>query len=86
MRRSSVSRASALSLAVLSGITLSALTLGRAEAVSLDEACSRWASKLKEAQASGDSAKAQKVFTEGNKRIQSRFGTTASCPNVKAPT
>lgn len=53
-------------------------------AMSLNEACSTFAAKLSSAQASGDTAKAQKIYTEGNKRIASRFNG-ASCPAVKAP-
>ncbi len=56
-----------------------------ARAVSLDQACGMFASKLSEAQASGDSQKAQTIYQEGSQRIASRFNG-ASCPNVKAPT
>ncbi len=54
-------------------------------AVTLDQACQKFASKLTAAQASGDKQKAQNVYTEGSKRIASKFNG-ATCPNVKAPT
>lgn len=54
-------------------------------AVTLDQACQKFASKLTQAQASGDKQKAQNVYTEGSKRIASEFNS-ATCPNVKAPT
>jgi hypothetical protein len=56
-----------------------------AQAVSLDQACQKFASKLSAAQASGDKQKAQTVYTEGSKRIAKKFNG-ATCPNVKAPT
>ena len=56
-----------------------------ARAVSLDQACSMFASKLSAAQASGDSQKARTIYQEGSQRIASRFNG-ASCPNVKPPT
>jgi len=68
-------------------VLLSAAALGLAapaRAVSLDEACARFASKLQTAVASGDTGKAQKVYTEGSKRVASHFNG-ATCPNVKAP-
>jgi len=34
--------------------------------------------------ASGDTAKARQVYTEGSKRVASHFNG-ATCPNVKAP-
>ncbi len=52
--------------------------------MNLNDACSTFATKLGTAQASGDTAKAQKIYAEGNKRIASHFNG-ASCPNVKAP-
>ncbi len=71
--------------AALLGATLASLLLAPpGRAMSLTEACSTFATKLGSAQASGDSAKAQKVYAEGNKRIASHFNG-ASCPNVKAP-
>lgn len=56
-----------------------------AHAVSLDEACGRFASKLSAAQAAGDTQKAQTIYQEGSQRIASRFNG-ATCPNVKPPT
>jgi uncharacterized protein (DUF2345 family) len=55
------------------------------QAISLDQACQTFASKLSAAQASGDKQKAQTIYTEGSKRIASRFNG-ATCPNVTAPT
>ncbi len=56
-----------------------------AGAVTLDQACEKFASKLSEAQASGDKQKAQNVYTQGSQRIAKKFNG-ATCPNVKAPT
>jgi hypothetical protein len=56
-----------------------------ARAVSLDQACQMFASKLSAAQASGDPQKAQTVYQEGSQRIASRFNG-ATCPNIKPPT
>ena len=53
-------------------------------AVTLDQACQKFATKLSAAQASGNKAQAQTVYAEGSKRIASRFNG-ATCPNVKAP-
>jgi hypothetical protein len=53
-------------------------------AVSLPEACERFESKLKQAQASNDPAQVQKVYSQGSKRIASRFNG-ATCPGIKAP-
>ena len=55
-----------------------------ARAISLDEACARFASKLSDAVKSGDPAKAQQVYATGNQRIASRFNG-ATCPNVQPP-
>jgi hypothetical protein len=55
------------------------------QAVTLDQACQKFSSKLIEAQASGDKQKAQTVYTQGSQRIAKRFNG-ATCPNVKAPT
>ena len=55
------------------------------QAISLDQACQTFAAKLSAAQASGDTQKAQTVYSEGSKRIASRFNG-ATCPNVTAPT
>ena len=55
------------------------------KAVTLDQACQMFASKLSEAQASGDTQKAQTIYKEGGERIAKRFNG-ATCPNVQAPT
>jgi hypothetical protein len=55
-----------------------------ARAISLDDACARFASKLSDAVKSGDPAKAQQVYSVGSQRIASRFNG-ASCPNVQPP-
>ena len=55
------------------------------KAVTLDEACQKFSSKLTEAQASGDKQKVQNVYTQGSQRIAKKFNG-ATCPNVKAPT
>ena len=54
------------------------------KAVTLDEACTKFAAKLGEAQASGDADKAKTVYSKGSQRIASKFNG-ATCPNVKAP-
>jgi hypothetical protein len=78
-------------LAMRSSLLLAAaalLALGAplgAQAVSLDEACGRFASKLSAAQAAGDSQKAQTIYQQGSQRIASNFNG-AACPNVKPPT
>lgn len=74
---------SSLALAVTSVLALSGAAT-TAQAVSLDQACQTFASKLNAAQASGDKDKAQKIYTQGSKRIASKFNG-ATCPNVKAP-
>ena len=56
-----------------------------AQAVSLNEACGKFAGKLSAAQAAGDTKKAQKIYEKGSARIASKFNG-ASCPNVKPPT
>ena len=64
------------------------LTLGvpaGVRAVTLDEACQTFASKLSAAQNGGDAQKAQDIYAMGSKRIASKFNG-ATCPNVKAPT
>lgn len=55
-----------------------------AAAVSLDEACARFAAKIAEAQASGSPDNAKKVYSKGSQRIASKFNGS-TCPNVKAP-
>ncbi len=54
------------------------------KAVTLDQACQKFSSKLTEAQASGDKQKVQNVYTQGSQRIAKKFNG-ATCPNVKAP-
>jgi hypothetical protein len=53
-------------------------------AISLDDACKTFQSKLSAAQASGDNAKAQEIYQKGSQRIAKKFNG-ATCPNVKAP-
>ena len=53
-------------------------------AVTLDEACTKFAAKMGEAQASGDPEKVKLVYTKGSQRVAARFNG-ATCPNVKAP-
>jgi hypothetical protein len=65
------------------GLLALAAPLG-AQAMSLDEACGKFAGKLSAAQAAGDTQKAQKIYQQGSARIASRFNG-ASCPNVKPP-
>ena len=55
-----------------------------ARAISLDDACARFASKLSDAVKSGDTAKAQEIYSIGSQRIASRFNG-ATCPNVQPP-
>ncbi len=55
-----------------------------AGAVTLDQACEKFASKLSEAQASGDKQKVQQVYAQGTKRIAGKFNG-GTCPNIKAP-
>lgn len=55
------------------------------KAISLDQACQRFADKLSAAQAAGDAQKAQQIYAEGTQRIAGRFNG-ATCPNVQAPT
>lgn len=65
-------------------VTMVGLTTAPAKAVSLDQACSMFAAKIQAALSAGDTAKAQKIFSEGSQRIASRFNG-ASCPNIQAP-
>jgi hypothetical protein len=69
-----------LAAVVLFGLT----SLPDVQAVTLDQACQTFASKLSAAQASGDQAKAEAIYAEGSKRVASKFNG-ATCPNVKAP-
>lgn len=52
--------------------------------MSLNAACSNFATKLGSTQASGNIARARKIYAEGNKRV-AQHSNGASCPNVKAP-
>jgi hypothetical protein len=54
-------------------------------AMSLDQACQMFASKLNAAQAAGDTQKSQMIYQEGSRRIASRFNG-ATCPTIKPPT
>lgn len=65
----------ALSLAVLSL---------PAQAMSLNDACARFASKLNAAVQAGNTAKAQEIYQVGSQRIASNFNG-ANCPNVQPP-
>lgn len=56
-----------------------------ASAISLEQACARFAGKLSSAQSSGDNQKAQAIYQEGSQRIASRFNG-ATCPTIKPPT
>ncbi|MEB3105291.1 MAG: hypothetical protein VKN17_05875 [Cyanobacteriota bacterium] len=56
----------------------------KVQAVSLNEACGMFASKLNAAVQSGDQAKAQLIYQDGSQRIAQRFNG-ATCPNVKPP-
>jgi hypothetical protein len=66
------------------GLLALAAPLG-AQAVSLEEACGKFAGKLSAAQAAGNTQKAQTIYQKGSARIASKFNG-ASCPNVKPPT
>jgi hypothetical protein len=73
-----------------SSLAIAAALLGLAapvgvQAITLDQACQRFADKLSAAQAAGDSQKAQEIYAEGTQRIAGRFNG-ATCPNVQAPT
>ena len=62
-----------------------AMAPGSAKAtMTVDQACARFASKLQAAVAAGNTAEAQKIYSEGNQLIASHF-SGATCPNVKAP-
>ena len=73
-----------ISLALASALIALAAPAG-AQAVSLDQACQKFAAKLSAAQAAGDKQKAQTIYAEGSKRIASKF-KGATCSNVTAPT
>lgn len=75
-------------LKTLAFATLSALALMTSaqsvQAITLDEACTKFASKMSEAQASGNADQVKTVYSKGSQRIASKFNG-ATCPNVKAP-
>ena len=73
-----------ISLALASALIALAAPVG-AQAVSLDQACQKFADKLSTAQAAGDKQKAQTIYAEGSKRIASKCNG-ATCSNVTAPT
>ena len=73
-----------ISLVIATALIALAAPAG-AQAVSLDQACQKFADKLSAAQAAGDKQQAQTVYTEGSKRIASKFNG-ATCSNVTAPT
>jgi hypothetical protein len=64
---------------------LAALTPHGAVAISLDQACQRFPSKLSAAQSAGDNEKAKTIYQEGSQRIASKFNG-ATCPNITPPT
>jgi hypothetical protein len=74
-----------LARVAVAGLLLSpALTVAPARAVSLDEACAKFAAKLNAAVAAGDTKQAKTIYTQGSERVASRFNG-ATCPNVKPP-
>jgi hypothetical protein len=75
MRPQLIAAAVLLGLAAPSGV----------QAVTLDQACQTFASKLSDAQKAGDKQKAQEIYAKGNQRIAKKFNG-ATCPNVKVPT
>jgi len=54
------------------------------KAVTLEEACAKFAAKISEAQASGNADQVKTVYSKGSQRIAAKFNG-ATCPNVKAP-
>jgi len=72
----------------LGGLALAASTAilptAPGRAISLNDACARFASKLNAAVQSGDSAKAQEIYSVGSQRIAGRFNG-ATCPNIQPP-
>jgi len=69
-------------------LTAAALMFGGltlpAQAMSLDDACARLASKLNAAVQAGITAQAQQIYQRGSQRIASNFNG-ASCPTVQPP-
>ncbi len=80
MHRSALLLALSLSAALAPGLVG---TPARA-AMTLDQACAKFGGKVNAAVASGDLAKARKIYAEGGKRVATHFNG-ATCPNVKAP-
>ena len=80
MHRSVLLLALSLSAALAPGLVG---TPARA-AMTLDQACTKFGGKVNDAVASGDLAKARKIYAEGGKRVASHFNG-ATCPNLKAP-
>ena len=72
------------SVLIAAGVAFAVAAPLSAGAVTKDEACQTFATKLNAAQASGDKAKAQEIYTKGSQRIAKKFNG-ATCPNVKAP-
>jgi len=72
------------SLAIAAALIAIVAPIG-VQAVTLEQACQKFAGKLSAAQSSGDKQKTQTIYTEGSKRIASRFNGV-TCPNVQAPT
>ncbi len=70
--------------AALGVASLVSFAPGSAEAVSLEQACGMFASRLNAAVQAGDQAKAQTIYQEGTERIAQRFNG-ATCPNVQPP-
>ncbi|MFZ0406877.1 MAG: hypothetical protein WAM11_02025 [Cyanobium sp.] len=69
---------------VLTAAAALAMAPTQASAMSLEQACARFASKLQAAVAAGDTSQAQMIYTEGSQRVASNFNG-ATCPTVKAP-
>lgn len=55
-----------------------------AQAMSIDDACARFASKLNAAVQAGNTAQAQQIYQKGSQRIASKFNG-ATCPTVQPP-
>ena len=68
---------------LLSTLALAVLA-APSQAMSLDQACARFASKLDAAVQAGNTAQAQQIYQEGSQRVASHFNG-ATCPNVQPP-
>jgi hypothetical protein len=77
-------RRSLLIAAGIGAASLLHLAPAQAQAVSLDQACGMFASRLNAAVQAGDQAKAQTIYKDGSARIAQRFNG-ATCPNVQPP-